>query len=850
MKTFIDINPGVASRIGYKFDFPDYSTEELIQIFNKKTSTMGFSLEKGIDTKLKVIFDYFIKRKAFGNGRFVDKVIQETIMKHAVSEQDDDIKLIHISDIPEIEDLINSKNSEKKSVEDTFKNIIGMQTVKEKLLQFEKYVNFQTKATEMGIELKSLSCHMVFTGNPGTGKTTVARIIAKMLFDMSVIKENKLIEVERKDLVARYIGQTAPKTYEVIEKAMGGVLFIDEAYTLSKKTGANDSFGEEAIATLIKSMEDHKGEFVVIFAGYRNEMKEFLDVNPGIRSRIGYTFDFPDYSPEELTEMFEKNVTNMGFVCDDKSIKEVLNLCEYFSKRKDFGNGRFIDKVIQAMLLKHAENSSKNIKKITIKDIPTIEEMNNVRKTNDSTASEMITNLVGMKNIKDKLKDFECYVEFVKEAKEKDLKLPSQNMHMIFTGNPGTGKTTVARIIAKMLFDLGIIHENKLIEVERKDLIAGYIGQTAPKTYDVIEKAMGGVLFIDEAYTLNQKTGVNDNFGEEAIATLIKAMEDHKGEFIVIFAGYKNEMKEFINMNPGISSRIGYVFDFEDYTREELCEIYYRNLDKIGLKLDEDAKENVVQIMNYFQNVDNIGNGRFVDKVVGETIIKHSKNKKRIIDRINKDEIPTIKEIAENLMNGKNMIDVEKITDEELRKTAIHEIGHAMVRYLKFKTPGIKIITINPEGSGTLGYVQYDISYDGNTHTKREILDRIDVSLAGLASEQVFNGNYESGGSSDLEKSTNLARRMITFYGMGNKGLAYVDKPQGEVEALIYNQVNEILQECFDETVKLIEKNKNTMERLVEYLLKNKEIDEKTFKKIITKKNSDFKVNNNPTIYY
>lgn len=147
---------------------------------------------------------------------------------------------------------------------------------------------------------------------------------------------------------------------------------------------------------------------------------------------------------------------------------------------------------------------------------------------------------------------------------------------MIFTGNPGTGKTLIARIMAKMLYDLGLISENKLIEVERKDLVASYVGQTSQKTSEVIEKAMGGVLFIDEAYALVQGKKDDGDYGIEAIATLIKAMEDYKENLVVIFAGYKDEMKSFLDINPGIASRIGYTFHFEDYNNVELQEIFVK----------------------------------------------------------------------------------------------------------------------------------------------------------------------------------------------------------------------------------------------------------------------------------
>ena len=441
-------------------------------------------------------------------------------------------------------DYSNSKNKivfpdnmyKKETVEESLKNIIGLDSLKEKVKEFEKYMLFQVRAKSNGLKIKNANMHMIFTGNPGTGKTTIARIMAKMLFDLGLIKENKLVEVEKKDLIAQYIGQTAPKTAEVISKAMGGVLFIDEAYSLTEgnKNGSN-SFGLEAIATLIKAMEDHKGEFVVIFAGYKDEMKTFTDSNPGIASRIGYTFDFPDYLPKELVQMFMLKMHNMGFKSEDGIEEEIENICEYYAKRKAFGNGRFVDKLMQEVTMKHALNDNEEIDIIYKNDIPTIEELTDTGNNDKGEALKQLDNIIGMDALKKKIKEFEDYVLFQNKARALGLNLKETNMNMIFTGNPGTGKTTIARIMAKMLFDLGVIKENKLVEVEKKDLIAQYVGQTAPKTAEVIEKAMGGVLFIDEAYSLTEG---KDSFGLEAIATLIKAMEDHKGEFVVIFAGY------------------------------------------------------------------------------------------------------------------------------------------------------------------------------------------------------------------------------------------------------------------------------------------------------------------------
>ena len=281
---------------------------------------------------------------------------------------------------------------------------------------------------------------------------------------------------------------------------------------------------------------------------------------------------------------------------------------------------------------------------------------------------------------------------------------------------------------------------------------------------------MGGVLFIDEAYALTPKDNSHD-FGGEAIATLIKAMEDHKDQLIVIFAGYRDEMKNFIDSNPGIASRIGYTFDFPNYSAEELAQIFYKKADKIGIKFEKDANEKINQIMKYFSNVENIGNGRFVDKVMQETLMKHAKNRKENIGLIPSENIPTIKEMTEVIFNGQNMIDVTKITKEALKRTAVHEVGHAVVRLLLFKNPGIKKITINAEGTGTLGYVLHSNDSSGYTRGKTALLNEIKTRLAGMGAEEVYFGEFENGNTSDLEGATHIANMMITKFGMSNLGL-------------------------------------------------------------------------------
>ena len=224
------------------------------------------------------------------------------------------------------------------------------------------------------MEIPASNYHMLFMGNPGTGKTTVARIIAKVLYDCGVCKKDKFTEIQGTDLVAKYLGQTASKTKGIIEDALDGVLFIDEAYAITDGrdgTGAND-YGKEAISVLIKMMEDHKDRLVVIFAGYKEKMERFVKANEGMQSRIGYTFNFEDYNDKELLEIFCKKAKKASLVLGKGVREKVETIIKDVPKGKNFGNGRFIDKLLQEVLIQHAMNLSdiEKMKKLSIKDIP------------------------------------------------------------------------------------------------------------------------------------------------------------------------------------------------------------------------------------------------------------------------------------------------------------------------------------------------------------------------------------------------------------------------------------------------------------------------------------------------
>ena len=850
MQEFIHANSGIKSRIGYTFEFADYSVDELYKIFELKMNAINFTIDEKGKQYVMNLLSAGKKKKDFGNGRFVDNALQKILIKHSSIEKlsDKNVTKLTKDSIPTLDEVMaySSGVREPEKIEELFDDIIGMNALKEQIIGLGKYIKFKKEVNKTdGKNLPDMNLHMMFLGNPGTGKTTIARKVTKMLYDLDCIRINKLVEVSRQDLIGEYSGETAPKVEKVIESAMGGVLFVDEAYSL--KLSDNDQFGSEAIATLIKCMEDNKDELVVIFAGYTKEMQEFIHENSGIKSRIGYTIEFADYSEDELYEILKLKVNKIGFEIDKKIIPNIMEILKFGKHKRDFGNGRFVDNLLTSMLKKHSMNYKKeNIFIIGEQDIPSIDELmgETSGERNPEKIEELFDDIFGMDKIKEQVIQLGKYIKFQEELSKITAKrLPDMRLHMLFTGDAGTGKTTMARKITQMLYNLGIIRINKLIEVDRKDLVAEYIGQTAPKTQRVIEGALGGVLFIDEAYSLSPKDSLND-LGKEAIATLIKAMEDNRDDLVVIFAGYTKEMKDFVNSNSGIASRIGYTFEFENYKDEELYKIFEIKCKEYDLIIKLDVKEKIMEVFKYFSSVENFGNGRFVDKILQEILVKHSMNKNLMknINTLMVDDIPTIKEMVEKTFNNRdNLVIPSDVSMEDRRKIAIHELGHAIIHYIYRGETNLKVITVIPEGTGTLGYVLHTIPKSKVIWTKRDYLDEIEELIAGRAAEEVFLGKDKVGSGcwNDLDKVANIIDNIFKDTGMSETlGLISAKniKPSLEMQQKLDQEKKETLDSCYENVKNVIKTNKEMFDKVLDVLMEKGTLTGEEFVKLVKAK--------------
>jgi stage V sporulation protein K len=233
-------------------------------------------------------------------------------------------------------------------------NMVGMSNIKKQVNELVHYIDTQNRRKEAGLPNAALTLHMAFIGNPGTGKTTVARIIGEIYKTMGLLKSGHLVEVDRKDLVAEYIGHTAIKTSKKVSEAMGGVLFIDEAYSLARSDDSD--FGQEAVNTLLKAMEDYRDRFAVIVAGYPREMQYFLESNPGLKSRIANIIRFEDYTPEELEAIFKLMLFNYEYEIEPEALERVRDIITdaYLRRGRNFSNGRFIRNLFDQIVKKQS----------------------------------------------------------------------------------------------------------------------------------------------------------------------------------------------------------------------------------------------------------------------------------------------------------------------------------------------------------------------------------------------------------------------------------------------------------------------------------------------------------------
>lgn len=500
----------------------------------------------------------------------------------------------------EKEEIKVEEEKDNTNIVEDISNLYLDNESKNLLRQIIEYMNKYSNKEEKNY----IDFNIILEGNNKETEVQILNILSKSVENNHYLKNKSVYKLSLYDLNNKIdLKEIYDKNGIIIINDLSSFLMQDENNKKIFLHNLKNNLNSKNITVLCGTRED-----INLFLSFDNDLKNryfnfrLIEIIPDIQSIYNEIL-------EKINMGNDKNILLLDYITNTHK-----DITDYFSYRDN----------LVSYISFH-------------KDVPRLK----TTKTIDEVFSEL-DSLVGLHDVKKVLRDL---VNLISLKHKSNLNIANVNLHMLFLGNPGTGKTTVARLLSDILFNLGYIKENKLIEVSSKDLVAEYVGQTAIKTYGVVERALGGILFIDEAYALSSK---NNSYNDEAIATLIKAMEDNRDNLVVIFAGYTKEMQDFINSNSGIASRIGYTLNFKDYTEDELVEIFKGMVKKAGFKITDNAILKARDIIKANKDVKNFGNARFVRNMYEKTVTMHATNTK---DKKRKDVLITITDNDINIDN-------------------------------------------------------------------------------------------------------------------------------------------------------------------------------------------------------
>ncbi|KAG4281258.1 hypothetical protein FPRO06_10163 [Fusarium proliferatum] len=599
MESFFSHNPGIPSRFPIEMKFEDYTDKELLQILQLQIHRKfdgRMAVEQGSDGLFCRIavrrVGHGRGKNGFGNARAIENCLQKISQRQSArlrrerraGKKPNDLLLTQEDIIgPEPSGaLLNSKAYRE------LKSLIGLQEVKDALgvLMDTLRTNFERELTEQ--PLVEFSLNKVFLGSPGTGKTTVAKLYGEILKDLGLLSNGEVITKNPADFVGAALGQSEAQTKGILAATVGKVLLIDEAYGLYGGGGVNgsvaDPYKAAVIDTIVAEVQSVPGEDrCVLLLGYKEQMEEmFQNVNPGLSRRfpISSAFVFEDFDDVALAKILDLKLGKLGFKATVKAKVVALDVLRRARNRPNFGNAGEIDILLGRAMANHQKRvSSGHIKRHgSLEPIDFDQDFDRAEK-GDTDVKKLFEGDVGREHL---ISILQGYQTRVRQAKQLEID-PEIPFNFLFRGPPGTGKTTAARKMGQVYYDLGFLASTEVIEVSATELIGQYVGHTGPKVQQLLDRALGRVLFIDEAYRLASES----SFAREAVDELVDCVTKPKyhGKLIIILAGYVQDINTLLGINPGMSSRFPESIDFDPLTPASCIQLMISQLQASKSKL-------------------------------------------------------------------------------------------------------------------------------------------------------------------------------------------------------------------------------------------------------------------------
>lgn len=612
VQLFVSIPPGrddLRQRIANQLEVP------LVELRRNPSAARGGASAEAVWSQLEAL--------AREKGLAPDRRLREMLEQRCEDRSFDDVSQVFwewrrekltrqgfLAYEPIAQDFRRRQQSKKGGALERLEALVGLGPVKQQVRDLLARDAMNAELSRQGLPCVEFNRHMVFSGAPGTGKTEVARIYADILKEQRVLSEGRLIARAGTDLPGIDLD-------ELFEAARGSMIFIDEAYALLGFDGT--------IARLIALMENYRDEVVVILAGYRDHMEALLRSNPGFRSRIGFHLDFPDYSPEEKLQIFQSMARAKGIDVPPRTLEAVRDVLARGGVRDDEGNARFVRNLFEDACGRQQVRlaNERPAEGWTPQLLQTLEPQDVLGKATPAVAGPasargQLEELIGLSEVKRLVNGQIDFMRAQKARRDRGMTAPFLPLHMAFAGNPGTGKTEVARLMGRILKEEGVLSVGDFFECGRQDLVGQAVGHTAPKVEALFRKAKGSVIFIDEAYSLCE--GYN-GFGDEAVAAIIDQMEKLRHDVVVILAGYPREIEQLLAMNPGFKSRVRCRLDFPDYSPEELCAIARLMARQRGFALTAGAQAAVARAVRGAGGEEGFGNARFVRNLLDDALV-------------------------------------------------------------------------------------------------------------------------------------------------------------------------------------------------------------------------------------